>query len=184
MSAFGFIFFIVAIVVLNSSFSAIKFGETDITLENIFVLFTYFGAGALFFHFKDKIPLKFSVSLVLLVIYCLSFYFGKSSIFGYLCLPYIVFWFVFAPKIKLHGVSKWGDFSYGMYIYSFPVQQTIVYCFGNRMPVGKMIFLSFLFTIPLAMFSWFVIEKRALKLKNSLVAPISFENSKESVEFA
>ncbi len=169
---FGFIVFVVGVVVLNSSYSAFRFGETDITLENIFVLFPYFGAGALFYKFRDKISFSGSVSLVLLVIYCLSFYFGKSSILGYLCVPYIVFWFVFSPSIKLHNAGKLGDFSYGIYIYSFPVQQTIVYYYGNQMPVAQMIFLSFLFTIPLAMFSWFVVEKRALKLKNSLVAPI------------
>lgn len=183
-AAFGLIFFAVGIVILNSSYSAIRFGETDITLENIFVLTPYFGAGALFYHFRDKIPLNALLSVVLLIIYGLSFYFGKSSIFGYLCLPYIVFWFVFCPKIKLHGVGKWGDFSYGMYIYSYPVQQTIVYYFGHQIGVPKMIFLSFIFTIPLAMLSWFIVEKRALRLKNYLVSPLKLEKSREAVEFA
>lgn len=183
-AGFGAALFMVGFVVLNSSYASFQLGETDIRLDNFFVLTTYFSAGALFYQFRDKIPLKASISFVLLIIYCLSFYFEKSSIFAYFCLPYIVFWFVFSPKIKLHGVGKLGDFSYGMYIYSFPVQQTIIYYFGNRMPVTKMIFLSFLLTIPLAVFSWFVVEKRALKLKNSLVAPIKLETQKGSVEFA
>lgn len=172
-AGFGFVMFVVGFFVLNSSYSTIQLGETDIRLDNFFVLTTYFGSGAIFYQFKDKIPLRFSISLVVFVVYCLSFYFGKSSIFAYFCLPYLVFWFVFTPKIKLHNIGKLGDFSYGMYIYSFPVQQTIIYYLGNRMPVGKMIFLSFIFTIPLAMFSWFMVEKRALKLKNSLVAPLN-----------
>lgn len=183
-AGFGAVMFIIGFLVLNSPYSLMQIGETDIRLDNFFVLTTYFGAGALFYQFRDKIPLKATISLVLLVILCISFYFGKSGIFTYLCLPYIIFWFVFSPKINLRRVGKWGDFSYGIYIYSFPVQQTIVHFVGNRMPVGKMIFLSFLFTVPLAVFSWFVVEKRALKLKESLVTGIGFKKQKEAVEFA
>lgn len=183
-AGFGTLMFVVGVLVLNSSYSTLQIGETDIRLDNFFVLTTYFGAGALFYQFRDKIPLNTSFVLIAISIYCFSFYIDKSSIFGYFCLPYIVFWFVFSKQIKLHKVGKWGDFSYGMYIYSFPVQQTIVYFLGNRMPVSKMIFLSFLFTIPLAMFSWFVVEKRALKLKDSLIKPISVQKQTETAEFA
>ena len=185
-AGFGILMFVVGFVVLNSPYAALQIGETDIRLDNFFVLTTYFAAGAIFFQFRDKIPLKAAAAGVLLIIYAFSFYFDKSSIFGYLCLPYIVFWFVFSDRIKLHKAGKFGDFSYGMYIYSFPVQQTIIYFLGNRIAVPKMIFLSFLFTIPLAMFSWFVVEKRALKLKDSLIKPIKVSNNKrnETAEFA
>lgn len=133
-----------------------------------FSLSIYFGTGALFFLFRDKIPLRFSWSIVALAIWCLAFYLNMGVAFSYFCLPYITFWFVFEPKIKLHGVARLGDFSYGLYIYSWTVQQTIVHFLGAEIPWILMCALSFLFTIPLAMFSWFAIEKKALRIKDML----------------
>ncbi|HLM01403.1 MAG TPA: acyltransferase [Pyrinomonadaceae bacterium] len=133
-----------------------------------FTLSIYFGMGALFFLYRDKIPLRFSLSMVLLAIWGLGFYLNMGVIFSYLCLPYITFWFVYEPKIKLHGVARIGDFSYGLYIYSWTVQQTIIHFLGAQISWLAMCVLSFLFTIPLAMFSWFVIEKKALRLKDEL----------------
>lgn len=56
------------------------------------------------------------------------------------------------------------DISYGLYIYAFPVQQILAkyICFSNV----YMYFLCSLFvTVLFALFSWFLIEKKALKLK-------------------
>ena len=128
----------------------------------------YFGTGALFFLFRDKIPLRFSLSVALLAIWSLGFYLNMGVVFSYFCLPYITFWFAFEPKIKLHGVARLGDFSYGLYIYSWTVQQTIIHFLGADISWLLMCFLSFSFTTPLAMFSWFVIEKRALRIKERL----------------
>jgi peptidoglycan/LPS O-acetylase OafA/YrhL len=83
-------------------------------------------------------------------------------------LPYITFWFAYEPKIRLHSVARLGDFSYGLYIYSWTVQQTIIHFLGAEIPWLLMCALSFLFTTPLAMFSWFMIEKRALRIKDRL----------------
>ena len=128
----------------------------------------YFGTGTLFFLFRDKIPLRFSWSMMVLAIWCAAFYLNLGVVFSYFCLPYITFWFAYEPKIKLHGVARLGDFSYGLYIYSWTVQQTIIHFLGAQIPWLLMCFLSFLFTIPLAMFSWFAIEKKALRIKDRL----------------
>ncbi|MFN8317563.1 MAG: hypothetical protein U0T32_14035, partial [Chitinophagales bacterium] len=59
-----------------------------------------------------------------------------------------------------------NDFSYGMYIYGFPVQQTLVFITNNTINLYALIFLSILLTFPLSFLSWFFIEKKALKYKN------------------
>lgn len=140
-----------------------------------FTLSIYFGTGALFYLFRDKIPLRFSWSMVALAIWCAAFYLNMGIAFSYFCLPYITFWFVYEPKINLHGVARLGDFSYGLYIYSWTVQQTIIHFLGAEIPWLVMCVLSFLFTIPLAMFSWFAIEKKALRLKDLLFKEKAFQ---------
>lgn len=120
----------------------------------------------MYYHFEDKIEYTFTRVVILLIVWIIGTFFNLTFYFNYLCLPYIVFWFVFEQKIPVQNAGKYGDFSYGIYIYGFPVQQTIVYFMDNRVNVLEMIVLSFLFTIPLAIFSWFAVEKKALKLKD------------------
>lgn len=58
-----------------------------------------------------------------------------------------------------------ADLSYGLYIYAFPVQQVLA-------SQGQLTVLSaFAWTLPLAAFSWFVVEKPAQRLKPGRRAP-------------
>lgn len=63
----------------------------------------------------------------------------------------------------LNDVGKIGDLSYGLYIYSFPVQQTLYHFLSPT--DGAMICYSILITTPIALLSWHFIEARALKFK-------------------
>lgn len=157
--------------ILNTRFFEAAIPGTNFVFNTLFVLSAFFGAGTLFYLFRDKIPFKASVALILLCVWLASLHFNLPIYFNYLCLPYVVLWFVFEPRLPFHQASKYGDFSYGIYIYSFPVQQTIIYYLENDLTVLEMIFLSFLFTVPLAMLSWFLVEKKALQIKDKL-----FEN--------
>ena len=57
-----------------------------------------------------------------------------------------------------------GDYSYGMYLYAYPIQQLIVKLVGPGKPL--LAFAGALVLIPaFAAFSWHAVEKHALKLK-------------------
>jgi peptidoglycan/LPS O-acetylase OafA/YrhL len=61
-----------------------------------------------------------------------------------------------------------GDYSYGIYLYGFPVQQTVAYLF----PASREWYLNALFSLPviiaLAALSWHIIERPSLSLKKVL----------------
>jgi peptidoglycan/LPS O-acetylase OafA/YrhL len=57
-----------------------------------------------------------------------------------------------------------GDLSYGIYIYSFPIQQTLVYYWGPNQ--YQLMISSAAIAICFACFSWHVVESKALQLKN------------------
>ena len=67
-----------------------------------------------------------------------------------------------------HWIVKSGDYSYGVYLYAFPIQQTVVYLGPSLGPVEV-----FLIAAPLcflaAAFSWHVIEKPCLALRHALI---------------
>lgn len=76
------------------------------------------------------------------------------------------------PLIKSLG-KKIGDISYGIYIYAFPIQQSLVHFFHPN-PLQLMIY-CILITLPFAFLSWHLIEKKALNLKNRFTQPTMAE---------
>jgi peptidoglycan/LPS O-acetylase OafA/YrhL len=64
-----------------------------------------------------------------------------------------------------HAFLASGDYSYGIYLYAFPVQQTVAHLLPQHREWYINIALALPVTILLAMFSWHAVEKHALKLK-------------------
>ena len=79
-------------------------------------------------------------------------------------LTYLLFWIAYHPKIKLQGFGRHGDFSYGIYLYAFPIQQLLVW---HGLTGGP--WTNALLTLPLAVLagaaSWHGVEKWFMKLK-------------------
>lgn len=65
----------------------------------------------------------------------------------------------------LNQAGRWGDFSYGLYIYAFPVQQCVVMLWGPEHPLPALLLLSLLLSLGCAALSWHLIEKPALRYK-------------------
>jgi peptidoglycan/LPS O-acetylase OafA/YrhL len=129
-------------------------------------LFTYFSAGMVLYSFRNSIPMnKYFAMLSIIVLYFsanLGIMKDTFIIFG----SYLIIYFAYLPIWRLSEFSKYGDFSYGMYIFAFPVQQTITYLNGGKMSATINIIYAFFITLILAICSWHLIEKKALKLKN------------------
>lgn len=128
-------------------------------------LFLYFGAGMLYYLFRDRIKLS---GIIAIIAFAFVLFTGRSDLFNYTLAVfggYLIFYLAFHPKIKFDNFGKHGDFSYGIYIYGFPVQQIMVHLFHNQLTAGVNFLLSFPFILLLAIFSWNIVEKRALKYK-------------------
>ena len=67
------------------------------------------------------------------------------------------------PVIRRFG--RFGDVSYGLYIYAFPVQQTLILLFGREWPLPALLLASAVCTLVLACLSWHLVERPALGLK-------------------
>ena len=73
----------------------------------------------------------------------------------------------FAKKPYFYKFGKYGDFSYGLYVYSFPVQQLVWYFTKTTSPI-KMFALSFSVSLFLGVVSWYLVESRFIKLKKHI----------------
>lgn len=157
--------FIVSLFIITYIFSFFSFPRLDQILN--IELFCGFAAGGMFYLYRDKFPMngKWAIlsAAVLLVTMFTNFFIEAFTLFG----GYLLLYLAYTPKINLHNFGKHGDFSYGIYIYGFPIQQTITYYMGGEMNQ----YLNFLLSYPLIMIfavaSWKLVEKNALKLKGS-----------------
>jgi len=102
-----------------------------------------------------------TVSMILIIISLVTKQFVYTKYF-LLPLCTIVGGILSTPFINKIG-SAIGDLSYGIYIYSFPVQQTLMYYF--KLSPLELMLPTFFIASTFAYFSWHFVEKRALRLK-------------------
>jgi peptidoglycan/LPS O-acetylase OafA/YrhL len=73
--------------------------------------------------------------------------------------------FALDPRLPTIRAAKFGDLSFGLYIYGWPVQQAILWLFGARLAWWQLFAMALPATAALAFVSWHVIENPALSLK-------------------
>ncbi|SDR37757.1 Peptidoglycan/LPS O-acetylase OafA/YrhL, contains acyltransferase and SGNH-hydrolase domains [Paraburkholderia fungorum] len=66
------------------------------------------------------------------------------------------------------AISKVGDVSYGVYLYAFPVQQTVAHALGPHPEAATISMISLPIVLVISFASWHLLEKPALTLKNRL----------------
>ena len=134
-------------------------------------LFSMFFAGTVFYLYRDKIYLSSVVFFIILIglLFLLTIA-CKDLFFILYCVvfPYLVFYLAYVPSGRIRSFNKVGDYSYGIYIYAFPVQQSVAALLPG-VSVASMILLSFVFTLMLSFLSWHLIEKKFLKMKGNYV---------------
>ncbi|MFM0212548.1 acyltransferase [Paraburkholderia sediminicola] len=124
----------------------------------------FFGGALLYLHGLSKLN---RVDLVMLAVFAIVAVRGTDAQHAaYIMLaPLIVITLAFASLGRVAQFGKHGDISYGIYIYAFPVQQTMVHFLGNDISPLALFCASLPVTCLLSALSWRFVEKPALGLK-------------------
>ncbi len=139
-------------------------------------LITYFDSGAFFYAL---------IFLNAAAIYFLRINFSKH-LYWYIMVsagmvligisfPFLNFIYFFAIPLLINSIAqvkgivnkagKYGDFTYGIYVFAFPIQQMLISSKIATKPYQLFLY-SIILVVPLAVLSWHLIEKKFLKLKN------------------
>ena len=132
-------------------------------------LAAYFALGMFFYLMRDRLPLGPAGMFVLSVAMLLSFLtheLVQVAVAG-IFLAYLVLWVALDRHLCWRAFNRVGDYSYGLYIYAYPIQQTIV-AYNTDISPWHLFFLSFALTLPCAILSWHFLERRALDLKGKV----------------
>ncbi|MBS1635436.1 MAG: acyltransferase [Bacteroidetes bacterium] len=132
-------------------------------------LLLFFMAGAVAFLYSRYIVLWPVFSIIFLVLWLLfKDDSGFSQFLFYIFLIYTLL--ILASNRYVIAVKPGGDYSYGIYIYGFVVQQCFACLFPSLGSYESMIY-TMSVTLIIAVLSWFLIEKPALGLVHRFSKP-------------
>ena len=127
----------------------------------------FFGLGTCAYLWRRELPLSPAAAIILWAAAILTRNMPFAIVPYMLALTYSTLVIAALPWRALTGFGRWGDYSYGMYLFAFPVQQTIVHFAGPDLPHLTDILLCFGVTLVLAALSWHFVEEPTLALKGS-----------------
>jgi peptidoglycan/LPS O-acetylase OafA/YrhL len=159
---------------LFDKWDTIHIGSLNLETMKVFVLVPIFLSGSLLYLYREKIPDSGAIALGAAVLFLAGFvipvgqkapdYYQTSLDLTAVFLVYLLIWL--GIHLPFARVSAVNDYSYGIYIYAFPVQQILVIWGVNKWGYWSYTMVTLTMVIPLAVASWWLIEKHALKLKN------------------
>lgn len=91
----------------------------------------------------------------------------------YLLAPYAILAFALHPHPLFARAGRFGDFSYGLYLFGFPVQQAANFFSHRPLTALQNTMISLPVALALAFASWHLVEKRALALKPRGQVPLT-----------
>jgi peptidoglycan/LPS O-acetylase OafA/YrhL len=122
----------------------------------------FFAAGCVAFLYRDKIPYSAALyisatglALLGMGVKTFTFLTPIALSYAFLCLSF---------KLPLKGMSQ--DISYGMYIYAFPIQQTMAFAGVHQAGFVVYLLTSLLVTAVFAILSYRLIEEPCLRWKD------------------
>jgi peptidoglycan/LPS O-acetylase OafA/YrhL len=131
------------------------------------LLVVSFFYGVTIHAYREKIPYQRSIALLMSIIMCVCLSYARTR---YLCtLPaaYLTIYLGLLNPGRLSLILS-GDYSYGLYLYGFPLQQAV----ASISPALHHWYYNFAIAYPLAAIcaagSWWLLEKNALALRKYL----------------
>jgi peptidoglycan/LPS O-acetylase OafA/YrhL len=125
----------------------------------------FFAAGMLLYRLRDtrifdgRIALLAFAGLILSV--PLRQFIPLFPVFG--C--YLALVLALSRRLPIIPAARFGDISYGLYIYGWPAEQAVIWLFGGRAAWWQVFLIGLPIAAALAFLSWHLVERPILRLK-------------------
>ncbi len=125
--------------------------------------------GIVYMLVRHRLPSRFYIvaAWVMVSALCLHYFPKGYETVVSIALGYGLFWFAYVQNHSLKAFNKIPDFSYGIYIYAYPVQQSLIVLKPTLTP-WQHIPLAWAITLCFAMASWYAVEERSIALNKNL----------------
>lgn len=129
-------------------------------------LLTAFLWGALFAVLGNRIVLDDRLGWLSLAVTSATLLLGGFGVVGFPAFAYLLFWLSVRVPDWVKRIGAKNDYSYGIYLYGFLVQQVLAYFGWHELGYLFYTVTALIITTALAMLSWHLLEKPALRLKD------------------
>jgi len=137
-----------------------------------------FATGASFYLLRERVPMSWPLWAACALALGLSTLHRDAFFVVYhLVLAYLTLGLAYAPARRLLQYNRLGDYSYGVYIYAFPVQQALI-ALRPSISAWALLPLAGALSLLLAVLSWHLVEKVALDHKAARPAPAGALNAR------
>jgi peptidoglycan/LPS O-acetylase OafA/YrhL len=157
---------VTALAVAGLAWAAVWVTVTSPAVGAVSVL-AAFALAAATYDWRDRLVLSHPVAATAFVA-CVLAGFGPewlAVVVWTVGAVYLSFWFAYALPPVGRVLTRFGDASYGLYIWAFPVQQTIVQVLGDDIHPWLLVVLATPIVWLLAIASWRLVERPALARK-------------------
>lgn len=135
-------------------------------LGNFGYVWVYFAAGAGLYLWRNRPALNYWTAACALAGLILGTLLYDPS------LAFAIFgsWLIIAvatSRVQIGGATRFGDLSYGLYLYGWPVEQALLYGLGTRATAWRIFSIALPLTAGMAVLSWRLVEAPALRWAGS-----------------
>lgn len=125
----------------------------------------FFAAGMVLYKLRDTRIFDYRIALAALVGLGISIPLQEFILLFPLFGCYLALYLALNPRLPIIPAARFGDLSYGLYIYGWPSQQIVIWLMHGHAAWWQVFLGATLLSGTLAFLSWHLVEKRALQLK-------------------
>ncbi len=136
-------------------------------------LLAFFVAGMLLYKLRDtrlfdgRIALLAALGLVASV--PLREFIQLFALFG----GYLTIYLALNPRLPALRATRFGDLSYGLYVYGWPVEMAVIYASGGHLAWWQLFLIAWPLAAGVAWLSWRYVEEPMLRLKPDRIGAVA-----------
>ncbi len=134
-------------------------------------LVAFFAAGMVLYKLRHTRILDGRIAVLAFVGLVLSVPLHQFLLLFPLFGCYLALWLALTPRLPVIRAARFGDLSYGIYIYGWPAEQGAIWLLGGHAAWWQVFLIALPAAAALAFLSWHLIERPALRLKPATRRP-------------
>lgn len=151
---------------LAGGFLFARFGHDAVPIDQAARFWLCFSLGIGFYIYRDVIPLTIVGIITSGLVFWLSLGSGLERVVTLVATGYAVVWSAKIPTGRLRHLTNKIDLSYGIYIFGWPITQTLILLYPG-LDVISLVILSLVLAAIIALPSWLWIERPALRSRRA-----------------
>ena len=159
-------FFLLMQVVAMVDFTAVGLIVPRLADPYMISLGLTFLTGSVIAVYSKSIPFDDRLGILAGLVLVVSLRYGGFSTIGTIAGAYFILYLGARLPAKVHWIGRKNDYSYGIYVYGFLVQQVLAYFGAYRLGYLAYALIALIISAGCAWVSWHLVEKRAMSLKD------------------